>query len=181
MAVKTFTTGEVLTSTDTNTYLTNAGLVYIKSQTIGTSVSSVPITGAFSGDYDNYKIVVSGGVGSSAQFLRLQLGGATGAYYSGYAAVNYATNATENSNVNNGSLFSNAGIMSTSNLNMNVEVFSPYLTKATYVSGSIATGGRGGSFAGFLDDSVSYTSFTISPASGTMTGGTVTVYGYRKA
>ncbi len=30
MAVKTFTTGEVLTAADTNTYLNNGGLVYIK-------------------------------------------------------------------------------------------------------------------------------------------------------
>jgi hypothetical protein len=30
MAIKTFTTGEVLTAADTNTYLANSGLVYVK-------------------------------------------------------------------------------------------------------------------------------------------------------
>jgi hypothetical protein len=30
MAIKTFTTGEVLTASDTNTYLANAGLVFVK-------------------------------------------------------------------------------------------------------------------------------------------------------
>jgi hypothetical protein len=58
MAIKTFTTGEVLTASDTNTYLANAGLVYVKSQTIGTGVSSVIVSDCFTTDYDNYKIVV---------------------------------------------------------------------------------------------------------------------------
>jgi hypothetical protein len=40
MAIKTFTTGEVLTASDTNTYLANSGLVYVKSQTIGSGVTA---------------------------------------------------------------------------------------------------------------------------------------------
>ena len=56
MAVKTFTT-EVLTSADTNTYLANSGLVYVKSHTI-TSGASVVVTDAFSSTYDNYLIIV---------------------------------------------------------------------------------------------------------------------------
>ena len=35
MAVKTFSTGEVLTASDTNTYLNNGGLVYITSTIFG--------------------------------------------------------------------------------------------------------------------------------------------------
>jgi hypothetical protein len=181
MAIKTFTTGEVLTASDTNTYLANSGLVYIKEQTIGTGVSTVTVNAAFSADFDNYKIIISGGVGSAAQFLRLQIGAAAAAYYAGFSAVNYGTNLSENSVVNNGAIFSNAGIMDTSNINMNVEVQSPFLTKPTYVSGSIATSGRAGAFAGVLSNSTSYTSFVMSPTSGTMTGGTITVYGFRKA
>ena len=59
MAIKTFTTGEVLTAADTNTYLANSGLVYVKSQTIGSAVSSVNVTSAFSSTYDNYVITLS--------------------------------------------------------------------------------------------------------------------------
>jgi hypothetical protein len=40
-------------------------LTLIKTQTIGTAVSSVTVTGAFSTTYDNYKIIVSGGVASA--------------------------------------------------------------------------------------------------------------------
>ena len=58
MAIKTFTTGEVLTAADTNTYLANSGLVLVKSQTIGTGVASVTISDAFSTTYDNYRITI---------------------------------------------------------------------------------------------------------------------------
>jgi hypothetical protein len=56
MAIKTFTTGEVLTASDTNTYLNNGGLVYI-SQVTQTSGTNLDITSCFSATYDAYKIV----------------------------------------------------------------------------------------------------------------------------
>jgi hypothetical protein len=52
MAIKTFTTGEVLTASDTNTYLANAGLVYITQANL--SGSAVNITSCFSATYDSY-------------------------------------------------------------------------------------------------------------------------------
>ena len=53
MAVKTFTTGEVLTASDTNTYLANAGLVYITSTSVGTG-GSLTVSNCFSATYNNY-------------------------------------------------------------------------------------------------------------------------------
>jgi hypothetical protein len=35
-----------------------------------------------------------------------------------------------------------------------------------------------GTVSGMLNNTTSYTAFTITPSSGTMTGGTVRVYGY---
>ena len=60
MAVQTFTSGQVLTAADTNTYLANSGLVYVTSGTIGVAVSSVTVSSVFSSTYDSYKIVISG-------------------------------------------------------------------------------------------------------------------------
>ena len=57
MAVKTFTTGEVLTASNTNTYLANSGLVYIKE--VALTGTAVNITSCFSATYDAYQIVVS--------------------------------------------------------------------------------------------------------------------------
>jgi hypothetical protein len=44
--------GEVLTAADLNAY---AGLILVKTQTIGTAVSSVTVTGAFSSTFQNYR------------------------------------------------------------------------------------------------------------------------------
>ena len=70
MPLTTYTAGEVLTAASLNANFSfvasSGGLVLVKTQTIGTTVSSVEVTGAFSSTYDNYKIIVSGGAGSTA-------------------------------------------------------------------------------------------------------------------
>ena len=72
MAVKTFTTGEVLTASDTNTYLNNGGLVYITQ--VNLTGSAVSVTSCFSSTYDSYRIVVSNLTNSAgAVFLQAQL------------------------------------------------------------------------------------------------------------
>jgi hypothetical protein len=38
--------------------------------------------------------------------------------------------------------------------------------------------GAGASLLGYLDNTTSYTDFTLTPSSGTLTGGTIRVYGY---
>lgn len=58
MAVKTFTTGEVLTAADTNTYLANAGLVHIKTATVTNAADSgSAFRSIFNSTYDAYRIV----------------------------------------------------------------------------------------------------------------------------
>jgi hypothetical protein len=69
MAIKTFTTGEVLTAADTNTYLANSGLVYLETLTITNATSGFTDT-AFTSAYKNYRIV---GTFSSTTALNLVL------------------------------------------------------------------------------------------------------------
>ena len=58
MAVKTFTTGEVLTAADTNTYLANAGLVHIKTATVTNAADSgTTWRSIFDGTYNAYRMV----------------------------------------------------------------------------------------------------------------------------
>ena len=59
MTYPTFTNGQVLPASDLNAI----GLWLVKSQTVGTGVSSVTVSNAFSADFDNYRIIYSGGVG----------------------------------------------------------------------------------------------------------------------
>jgi hypothetical protein len=179
MAVKTFTS-EVLTSGDVNTYLTNAMAQYVTSVTVGTGVSSVNVPSAFSSTYDNYLVVYSGGVGSATHNLRFQLGSATTSYYGGgnYANAAGAAGAVGDSNT---STFRYTGGGDTYGAMMTATVLSPYLAKATYINAVINTGSSFGNYTGRYFPTDSFTTFTISPDSGTLTGGTITVYGFRKA
>ena len=182
MAVKTFTTGETLTTSDTNTYLANSGLVYIKSQTIGTAVTAVTVSDAFSSTYDNYQIITSGGAAStSAQFF-LTLGATATGYYSAGAYCTYA-GAVSASAQSNAAYFMCSSVDSQS-LALNVTLQNPFTAfKTLFVSNyfGLQTGDGGLVKTGFLNNTTSYTSFTLTLGAGTMTGGTITVYGYRKA
>jgi len=183
MAVKTFTSGETLTAADTNTYLNNGGLVYIKSQTVGSGVSSVTVSSAFNSTYDNYQIQLSGGVATGDANLRLTLGSTTTGYYASGIYVGYTAATVFGTNTNNGS-FIDIGYGSTNALSCRGEIESPFLAKRTVFRTnpvSTSTTYPMGVFGGYLNDATSYTAFTITASSGTMTGGTVTVYGYRKA
>lgn len=74
MAIKTFTTGEVLTASDTNTYLNNGGLVYISTTNFTTSASN-DLQSAFSSTYLNYRAVVRYAASSiTSVYLRFLVG-----------------------------------------------------------------------------------------------------------
>lgn len=79
MAVKTFTTGEVLTAADTNTYLANSGLQYVSSGTF-TNAASFDVTG-FSSTFDYYKVFMSIQATTTTGVI-------TGVIYSGATARN---------------------------------------------------------------------------------------------
>jgi hypothetical protein len=159
-----------------------SGLTLITAQTIGSAVSSVTVSGAFSATYDFYKITVTGGTGSvnDAQ-LGLQLGATTTGYNNAFPGATYSPDATGSYNGNstdNGSSFLAVGRIFTDGLNLNMEVNAPFLAKRTVVSGNFVSDTVGRIYSGVLKNTTSYTAFTIIPSSGTLTGGTVRVYGY---
>jgi hypothetical protein len=181
MAIKTFTTGEVLTAADTNTYLANSGLVYVKSQTIGSAVASQAVTGAFSSTYDHYLIQISGGVASGAVELRTQMGTTVTNYF--YQLIYGAWSGSalaEGTKTAVNWLYTGTG--STNGLVMNCFIYSPNLATRTRMWANYFSGTSDvGSVTGLLDNTNQYTDFTVVTNTGTMTGGTITVYGYRKA
>ena len=163
--------------------LPSGALTLISTTTIGTAVSSVNVTGAFSATYDNYKIVVSGGVASSASSIGLKMGATTTGYYSGTVLRTFAGTTSGRSNDNAASwLFLTAA--STDVIPFMVDVMNPFLSKFTlidYMYIDVATNGDGGHGSGVLRNTTSYTDFTLTPNSpGTLTGGTIYVYGYAK-
>jgi hypothetical protein len=171
-----FSSGSVLTAAQMNA----VGLWLVKTQTIGNAVSSVTVSSAFTSDYENYLITVSGGSNSiSGSALNLKLGATvTGYYYSlSYSTYNTTPAATGGSNVGN---WDYVGSGQTSGLNAVIELNSPFLSKGTSIRASIANSTfYAGNQAGYLNNSTSYTSFIIATSVGTMTGGTIRVYGLR--
>ncbi len=182
MAIKTFTTGEVLTASDTNTYLANAGLVYVTSATVGTGVSSVTVSNCFNATYDAYRIVAtnvnSGGTGNSAG---LQLTGLTTGYYASIVYTLWASSTVVGSNDNNTSLWNFAGSYSSDGLVLCCDIINPFLARPTILANGTYASHLGGPVNGKQTSSTSVTGFTVSTPLNTMTGGQITVYGYRKA
>jgi hypothetical protein len=158
------------------------GLELVKTQTIGSAVSSVEVTGAFSSTYDNYLITINNGAGSANSNLRLVLGATTSGYHYVYFYTDYnSTSAADGTKT--AVHFQYIGSGSSNGLNASIHVFSPFLAKETKIQSAVA--GRGteyvGTVAGSLFNTTSYTAFTISPSTGTLTGGTIRVYGYRNS
>jgi hypothetical protein len=181
MPDQTFTAGQVLTAQNQIDLQTNIGLTFIKAQTIGTTVSSVVVSDAFSADFDAYKIIITGGAPSTTALITCQLGATTTGYYWAHQIVPYsgATSAAQGSNAAN---FGRVGLGTTGILTGNFDLINPFLAKTTLINYDYVdsrTIGEIGAGAGFLNNTTSYTAFTIAIASGTMTGGTIRVYGYR--
>jgi hypothetical protein len=155
------------------------GLTFIKKQTIGTAVSSVVVNDAFSATYDAYKIIISGGVGSANLSLNLTLTGSAASYFSAGYDVSYAGTGAAGAN-NNGSSFSSAGAANTDFINLDVELIDPALAKYTKYTGKYITNTGVWFQTGVHKVATSYTGFTVTTSTGTLTGGTIYVYGYNK-
>lgn len=156
------------------------GLTLISSTTIGSAVSSVVVSGAFSSTYDNYRVVISGGVASTSLYFSLKMGATTTGYTSSSFYVVAGGAGNEVSSVNGGS-FPYAGSGSTDGLNASFDIISPYLAKRTFFSSVhyFQDQGGGGFTGGVLANTTQYTEFTLTTSTGTVTGGTIKVYGYK--
>ena len=179
MTFPVFASGDVLNASDMN----GVGLWLVKSQAVGSGVASVEVTGAFSADYQNYRIIYTGGVASgAAQALNLRLGATTTNYFNGATFAVYATGANGNVAYNNTQTsFVYAGSAdATMGTFLTVDIFNPFdSTKYTGFGGSFIVTDVAGHTGGVHKSNSSFTAFTIFPATGTLTGGTIRVYGYR--
>jgi hypothetical protein len=184
MPLTTYTAGQVLTAASLNSNFNAAGgLQFVKAQTIGSAVSSVTVTGAFSADFDNYYITIVGGTASANPcVLQFTLGSTTANYYYANSTLTYA--GVAGTAVGNNVGFFYCGEGGTATLMANFGVQGPFLTKTTsftQVLGAPRTTAYSFFGNGFLNDTTSYTAFTITPSSGTLTGGSIRVYGYQNS
>jgi len=183
MAIKTFTTGEVLTAADTNTYLANSGLVYITQATVGAGVLFVTVSNCFSATFDNYKVIFQPKVGTVAQEqMSLELNGLTTGYYGSALIHSYTGSADVYLNANAQAKWPVGYTSTTSEAVYDVDIFAPFdSTKLSAFTGNFFAFGFTGFNGGQTVATTSCSGFKFSNATNSMTGGTVYVYGYRKS
>jgi len=159
-----------------------SGLVLITAQTILSAVPSVVVSDVFSSTYENYLVTLNGGVGSTTLNLRMILGATTTGYYYGVPLVTFTSDLSLTTGQNAthwraGEATVNASIMS-------IVIQSPQLAKISVMATTIITprtDGYAGAGGGYLNDTTQYTGFTITPSTGTLTGGVIRVYGYQNS
>ena len=178
MGTPTYVAGEVWTAA----YANSIGMHLVKTQTIGSAVSTVAVTSVFSADYDNYLITINGGSATNDDIGRMVLGATATGYYGVYSYATYAAPGTyAGVGDNNAVRWSYAWRHTTTSLDAYIILRNPYLSEITWISGVNAQTTLAGRFEGILNNTTSYTDFTISPNTGTITGGTIRVYGFRNS
>lgn len=161
-----------------------SALVLVKSQTIGTAVSTIVVNDAFSATFDNYLIKVNGGVGSNNLSFDLQLNGiTTGVYNYGILRGTFSGSTPEYQGFSAQTVFNQAVTGSPQSLAGKFEIDSPFLNQQkTYRSyfSRFDTLQTQGTVHGFVNSTLSATGFTFTIFGQTATGGTIRVYGFGK-
>jgi hypothetical protein len=183
MSIKSFSSGEILTASDTNTYLANSGLVYVNSKTFSGS-GTVSCTDFFNSTYDNYKIVMScTSASASAQIVETRLmSGATATsgttnykfYELGHT---FAAGAPDAAAGSGGAYW--FAFRSTDFFMGTMEIQNPYATNYTTYQAENMDSVQSVSSGGIHLLNTSYDGIQFLAGTGTLAG-TVTCYGYRK-
>jgi hypothetical protein len=192
MAIKTFTTGEVLTASDTNTYLANSGLVYI-TQATGTAISSLSFNNCFSSTYLNYRVVgnITASANNNKFYYAYRLAGTdnrtsvyqwvTNAIYMSGGSAGTSTIGGQNVDVAGIGYKGNSAGYGTGFV---IDFYSPFSTaqykgathQATLSAASLDVTQGGSAFSG----TTSFDGFTLISESGTMSI-SAKIYGYRQS
>jgi hypothetical protein len=185
--------GQVISETDTDSlsvykgtaWAPVSGLTFIKSQTIGSGVQTVTVTGAFSATYNDYRIVVSNTTLSGGGIAYMTINGSTGSTYasSGYSmSYTSATITGDYTGATSSQGFGLAGALGTSSSTITVDIFSPFLATTTQTVSRYASNTIQSVWGGYDSNTSSSTDFTLDINSTfTFTGGTIYVYGYAKS
>ena len=180
MAIKTFTTGEVLTAADTNTYLANSGLVYVATKTFSAQ-ATWDCTSVFSSTYDNYFVTFAMSPTPGGSIVQTtMLSGSTPAttnYYSYESGNIWAGTADSTANPSTSYWF---GLRSATYIFATMNILQPSTANYTSFSSEGIDDTQSWQARGVHKTASSFDGIRFYNASGNMTG-TATFYGYRKA
>jgi hypothetical protein len=161
----------------------NQGLVFIKTQTITGNPATQAITNVFdANEFTNYRIVINNIYTSTGTGLLMTMGATTTGYYGGSKFYIYdGTEAFVGRN-GQGNWFLLDTTAAAGNTCLTLDVYQPNNATRTMLTGTGVSDGIIFSIAGMLAGGTAYTDFTLALNTGgaTFTGGTVTIYGYRK-
>jgi hypothetical protein len=158
------------------------GLRLIKTQTVGAGVTSVTLTSVFSSTYDNYRVVIGGVDCSGIANVRMQFGSTANEHYGSLFYDAYDASDTAYTRSANQANFTVSLGGTSDDTSTSMDVNSPNLVKRTTVHGTYDSFKYSGWFGGAVNTTTQYTSFNILLTGGsTMTGGTISVYGYGKS
>lgn len=160
---------------------TPPALELVKTQTVGSAVSSVTVTNAFSATYDDYLIKWSGGTMTDNTNIYMRIGSITTGYYGSLLYGSYAGGGAQQAGNNGDPWWSWSGGGYAGGANLHVDIQAPFLSKETQITARIRYSTVYGTYTGHISNSTSCTDFNINAWSGTMTGGTIRVYGYRNS
>jgi hypothetical protein len=190
MAIKTFTTGEVLTTSDTNTFLANAGLVYITGGNLSTNGTN--FVGCFSDTYQTYRIIVSGASANASAAIYFQLlSGTTAAatLYYRYANGYTSGGAVRTSGADPGTVgWTGMEMVGVNNLTIgacSLDVHNPKQATRTFIQHHSQGYGSNGFYGvtGFCNhnNEIAYDGIRFLTDQVATMGGQVRIYGYRQA
>ena len=195
MPVKSnFASGDVLTASDTNTYLTNGGLVYITEAT-ATSGGTLSINNCFTSTYTSYCLVATFITTTASAFelnIRLRASGvdtSTG-YYGGITRVDIAAGTSNVAAMNNTAQFQTGCIAANAGrAHCVLQISAPQLAQYTSIScqstDSRSASGYGGvNASGTLSNTTQYDGLTFGAGAfgtGVISNLQVKIYGYRQA
>lgn len=183
MAVKTFTSGEILTASDTNTYLNNGGLVYIAA-TSPSAASTPAIDGCFTSTYAHYFITYNLTSSLTGQYTAFRLRAAGVAKATGYNRFNFTCTTAALSIDNSGSAQTEIvlGGQSSTLITGHLYVYNPQVSGTTNIQGNQIVPGSQYGFGGHQTDTYQADGFQFFASGNAATyTGTIRVYGIRQA
>ena len=168
MTFPTFSSGEILTATDMNA----VGMWKVASGTLSLTTTATNVTGVFSSNYRNYRVIVN--VTSRSTSNRMDMRFITGTtpqtagYFSGGIGSDVSANTTlyfQRTN-NDAQIFLNT----TTGVSTYIwDVVNPNLARPTVFQGSVQAGAIIYSFGGIADGTTVHTGFQFFTTTGTAT------------
>ena len=184
------TTGQLL-SKNSNTDMdftwttpSTGDLVKIQKTTIGSGVSTVSLNNVFTTTYSNYRVVIQyEGCSASGPTInfRLRLSGTDNSGATAYQPRGYANTTSLATFGSAGSSFALGRVDDTDQSFTLMEIIAPASARATNftVNHYNTNNNYMWHYGATHNVTTAYDGFTIYPSSGTLTSGTITVYGYK--